>query len=307
MAKPVVTNATDPRIEALYRDCQDLARYIARARSEIARLRPHELKTDRLPRAGKELDTIVKETESATNEIMAAAEEIMAADATDADAFKSLVDTNCLRIFEACSFQDITGQRIRKVVSTLGHIEDRLEGLLRIMGPDVHDAPTDSQPTGDARLLHGPQLHGDGIGQATVDEIMAAARAEPAPTAAAAPAAKGGNSQDDIDALFDDPPAAAPPPSPPPPPPPKPAAKPAAPAPAPKPAAPKPAAKAEPKPAPKPEPKPEPKVAAKPAAPPPLPPDPKKENNQDEIDALFGDGPQPGQSLDQSAIDSLFD
>ncbi|MGQ3073712.1 MAG: biotin/lipoyl-containing protein [Ferrovibrionaceae bacterium] len=80
----------------------------------------------------------------------------------------------------------------------------------------------------------------------------------------------------------------------------------AAAAPAPKPAAPK----AEPKPPPKPEPKPEPpKAAAKPAAPPPPPPpaDPKKENNQDEIDALFGDGPQPGQSLDQSAIDSLFD
>jgi chemotaxis protein CheZ len=288
----------------LYRDCQDLARYIARARGEIARLRPHELKTDRLPRAGRELDTIVRETESATNEIMAAAEEIMAADSSDPDAFKSLVDTNCLRIFEACSFQDITGQRIRKVVSTLTHIEDRLEGLLRIMGPDVHDAPTDGQPVGDAKLLHGPQLHGEGIAQATVDEIMAAARAEPA--SAPAPAPKADNSQDDIDALFDDPPAAAPPPSPAPPPP-KPAAKAAAPAPAPKPAAPK----AEPKPPPKPEPKPEPpKAAAKPAAPPPPPPppaDPKKENNQDEIDALFGDGPQPGQSLDQSAIDSLFD
>ncbi len=288
----------------MYRDCQDLARYIARARGEIARLRPHELKTDRLPRAGRELDTIVRETESATNEIMAAAEEIMAADSSDPDAFKSLVDTNCLRIFEACSFQDITGQRIRKVVSTLTHIEDRLEGLLRIMGPDVHDAPTDGQPAGDAKLLHGPQLHGEGIAQATVDEIMAAARAEPA--SPPAPAPKADNSQDDIDALFDDPPAAAPPPPPPaPPPPPKPAAKAAAPAPAPKPAAPK----APPAPAPKPEPKPEPpKAAAKPAAPPPPPPaDPKKENNQDEIDALFGDGPQPGQSLDQSAIDSLFD
>ncbi len=290
----------------MYRDCQDLARYIARARGEIARLRPHELKTDRLPRADWDLDTIVRETESATNEIMAAAEEIMAADSSDPDAFKSLVDTNCLRIFEACSFQDITGQRIRKVVSTLTHIEDRLEGLLRIMGPDVHDAPTDGQPVGDAKLLHGPQLHGEGIAQATVDEIMAAARAEPA--SAPAPAPKADNSQDDIDALFDDPPAAAPPaPPPPPPPPPKPAAKAAAPAPAPKPAAPK----AEPKPPPKPEPKPEPpKAAAKPAAPPPPPPppaDPKKENNQDEIDALFGDGPQPGQSLDQSAIDSLFD
>jgi chemotaxis protein CheZ len=300
MAKPAVTSATDPRIEALYRDCQDLARYIARARGEIARLRPHELKTDRLPRAGRELDTIVRETESATNEIMAAAEEIMAADSSDPDAFKSLVDTNCLRIFEACSFQDITGQRIRKVVSTLGHIEDRLEGLLRIMGPDVHDAPTDGQPIGDAKLLHGPQLHGEGIAQATVDEIMAAARAaEPAP--AAAPAAKADNSQDDIDALFDDPPAAAPPP----PPPPKVEAKPA-PKPAPPPP-PKPAPKAEAKPAPKPEPKPEPKATAKPAAPPPPPADAKKENNQEEIDALFGDGPQPGQSLDQSAIDSLFD
>lgn len=243
MAKAAVKATSDTRIEALYRDCQDLARYIARARSEIARLRPHELRAEKLPHAGKELDTIVKETESATNEIMAATEEIMAADASNLESYKALVDSSCMRIFEACSFQDITGQRIRKVVKTLSYIEDRLEGLMRIMGPEVPDAAPEDQPLGDARLLHGPQLHGQGIRQDEVDAMFSGdggipasapmptpkaaapkpAAAPAAPPKAAAPAKpaakpepkaetkvdakadpKKENSQSDIDALFDD-------------------------------------------------------------------------------------------------------
>ena len=81
-------------------------------------MRPNDLKQEKIPRAGLELEAIVASTEKATGTIMDAAEEIMSADATSENYVESINDA-CMRIFEACSFQDITGQRITKVVSTL--------------------------------------------------------------------------------------------------------------------------------------------------------------------------------------------
>jgi chemotaxis protein CheZ len=174
MAPPMTAAPQDPRLETLYRDCVDLARYIAHARREVAAMRPQELRTEKLPRAGQELDTIVKETEQATHAIMSATEAIMALDGADAAAYRAAVEGECMRIFEACSFQDITGQRIRKVVGTLSHIEERLERLQRVWGPDLADAgaAAEAAPEGEAALLNGPQLQGQGIDQSAVDALF---------------------------------------------------------------------------------------------------------------------------------------
>lgn len=206
MAEP----AADPRIAALYQDCQDLARYIARTRAEIATLRPRQLKVEQLPRAGMELDAVVKETEEATHSIMAAAEGLMGWQGNLAD-LAPAIEQACLKIYEACAFQDITGQRVRKVVGTIHHIEERLERLVQLLGPEVGEMRED-RPTGDKALLNGPQLAGQGIDQAAVDAMMVDASkapiAKPAAKAMAKPAAKANGAQPnaaqaDIDALFD--------------------------------------------------------------------------------------------------------
>ena len=190
---------TDPRVAKLYRDCQDLAKYIALARREIAEMRPEEMKQVKLPRAGLELEAIVQATEEATGNIMTAAEEIMAADNSQPETYKAAVDAACMRIFEACSFQDITGQRITKVVHTLTYIEERLNKLQMAWGPDLADAapPPDNGPKGDAALLHGPALAGEGVNQAQVDAMLNEA---PKP---AKPNGSGKQNQADIDAMFD--------------------------------------------------------------------------------------------------------
>ena len=188
----------DPRVTALYKDCRDLALYIAEARREIAEMRPEEMKKVKLPRAGQELEAIVKATEEATHTIMTAAEEIMAADVSVPAAYKTAVEDGCMRIFEACSFQDITGQRITKVVNTLTYIEERLNGLQKAWGPDLGDAPGAApEATGDAALLNGPSLAGEGVDQNDVDAMFEA----PVKPAAINGSAKSG--QSDIDAMFD--------------------------------------------------------------------------------------------------------
>ena len=51
----------------------------------------------------------MRATEQASNTIMECAEALMGADASDPAAYKALVDEKMMVIFEACSFQDITG------------------------------------------------------------------------------------------------------------------------------------------------------------------------------------------------------
>jgi len=216
---------------SVYKEFLSLSDYITNARKEIASLQPGDLESTRIPRAGLELDAIVQQTEEATNTIMNAAEEIMGADTEDPAAYQATVNDAVMLIFEACSFQDITGQRITKVVETLAHIEQRvleLRNLLGVTEEDIEDAKAEAEPVSeDKALLSGPALEGEGIDQGEVDALMGSEGAAPAAQAPTAPAEK-----------------------------PAPAAKAEA----------KPAPKAKPKPAPepKPEPKPEPPKAVDP-------------------------------------------
>jgi chemotaxis protein CheZ len=157
---------------SLYKEFRSLAKYIDEAKDEIGKLRPKELKAERLPRAGQQLDAVVQATEEATQTIMDAAEEIMSADKDDAAAYNATVDDACMRIFEACSFQDITGQRITKVVETLTYIDERLADVERTWGNVAEEIKGSEIPEGDEALLNGPQLDGEGIDQTEVDALL---------------------------------------------------------------------------------------------------------------------------------------
>ncbi|MDP3547092.1 MAG: protein phosphatase CheZ, partial [Phreatobacter sp.] len=151
-------------------------------------------KHSRIPAAGMELDAIVKATEKATDTIMGAAEELMAADASDPAAYKAMVDERMLLIFEACSFQDITGQRVAKVIETLKHIEARVSRFAEaINAADAEGYLTEEEKRREERklknILHGPQLSGEGVDQNDVDALFD----KPG---------KKASRQDDIDAMF---------------------------------------------------------------------------------------------------------
>ena len=78
--------------------------------------------------SGLELEAVVQATETAANQIMEAAEAIgdwLRDGARDVDSI-SLVAEKLNAIFEACTFQDITGQRIRRAIQHLQHVETML-------------------------------------------------------------------------------------------------------------------------------------------------------------------------------------
>lgn len=113
------------------------------AKDEIATLQASSQGASGVHRAAIELDAVVSETERATTTILAAVEEIeqsanmMRATASDTgrlDPVGAILD-RVLVLYEACNFQDLTGQRIRKVVSTLQFVEERLDAVIGLWDP----------------------------------------------------------------------------------------------------------------------------------------------------------------------------
>ena len=162
----------------VYGELREIAGYIETMRHEIGALQVNDLKNTHIPSAGEELGAIVQATENATNSIMECAEAVMAADASDPAAYKALVDEKMMVIFEACSFQDITGQRIAKVVETLEHIEQRVSRFADVMKAKdidgfINDAERARAERKEKNLLNGPQLAGRGVDQNDVDKLFA--------------------------------------------------------------------------------------------------------------------------------------
>jgi chemotaxis protein CheZ len=82
--------------------------------------------------SGLELEAVVQATEEAANRIMEAAESIgdmMSGGKLDANSLH-LVNEKVNAIFEACSFQDVTGQRIRRAIQHLQQVESLLTDIL---------------------------------------------------------------------------------------------------------------------------------------------------------------------------------
>ena len=159
-----------------------IGKEIARMKVEISQLRANDMTGNKIPDAGRELDAIVEATEDATNTIMEAAEEIMGADSSDPAAYQELVSNKMISIFEACTFQDITGQRISKVVTTLNYIDERVSSFiehLRIPGDlDAEFEETEEERRQRELILHGPQHSGEGVSQDDIDSMLMDAQAD---------------------------------------------------------------------------------------------------------------------------------
>jgi len=171
----------------IYAELERLAAYIDAAKREIAEIRPDDVKEEYLPDATDELDAVVDATADATNAIMDSCELVEGVmGAVDADVSATLMDATT-RIYEACGFQDITGQRISKVVTALKNIEERIDALMYTLGDEAIKAKTKSTKTNakrkaqkqnkkditDADLLEGPQLGDKAKSQAEIDDLLA--------------------------------------------------------------------------------------------------------------------------------------
>ena len=159
---------------SLLREIEELGKTISVAKSEIAALRVDDITDRDIPSATDELDAIVHHTAHATHAILESCEMLdEVASALSGDAASKL-QAATTQIYEACSFQDITGQRITKIVATLKAIEGKVAHIIGTFGPSIrqerHDVP---HIASDADLLNGPQLPTAAMDQSDIDKLLA--------------------------------------------------------------------------------------------------------------------------------------
>jgi chemotaxis protein CheZ len=157
---------------------------INRTKQEIAVLHGKSFDSEEMAKMTGELGAVVGGTEQATQQILEAAEAIdqaatALAKVTSPDQQRLLseeIQERVVSIFEACNFQDLTGQRISKVMATMKFIEHHITVMMDIWGGvdaiKAHSPAAIDDRVGDARLLNGPKLAGD-TGHASQDDIDA--------------------------------------------------------------------------------------------------------------------------------------
>ena len=132
---------------------------------------------------GEQLDAIVQATEQATNRIMESVEKNDEAvsklrESITDPAQTALLDQiveNGNNAIEACSFQDITGQRVNKVVKSITYVESRVTSLVELWGREQLagvEVPDDPNVTAEDKLMNGPQLEGSALSQDEVDSLF---------------------------------------------------------------------------------------------------------------------------------------
>jgi chemotaxis protein CheZ len=157
---------------------------ISRTKREIAVLHGKSFDGQEMAKVNGELGAVVGGTEQATQQILEATEAIdQAATALSKNItpdqqrlLSEDIQERVIAIFEACNFQDLTGQRISKVMNTMKFIEQHIYAMMEIWGGvdaiKSHAVPIVDTREGDAKLLNGPKLDGD-VGHASQDDIDA--------------------------------------------------------------------------------------------------------------------------------------
>ncbi|MEQ9123096.1 MAG: protein phosphatase CheZ [Alphaproteobacteria bacterium] len=155
-----------------------LARELRRSMQELREIGAGRIASEDIPSATDELDAIIETTAAATGTILDACEQVEAAVDLTGDALAATLTEATTAIYQACNFQDLTGQRVGKVVSTLRNIDRRVKAMCLAFGLD-DDPPPQPEPDemakedDESRLLNGPALPDQAMSQDDIDRILA--------------------------------------------------------------------------------------------------------------------------------------
>ena len=145
--------------------------YIGSTRSEIRALVPLGKDGAALTSPIDELEEVIAETAGAAGSIMTAAETIEAIAAKLSPPVSDELLAAVTSIYEASAFQDITGQRITKVVRAIQNVEARIEALMRFCNGPLQQDECATQDGADG-LLNGPQLQKTASSQSDIDRLF---------------------------------------------------------------------------------------------------------------------------------------
>jgi chemotaxis protein CheZ len=173
----VITRAGEPARAAPARELDAVLEIIDRNKRELMALRGNATEP-RMTRAAYELGAAIDGMEKAAQKILKCSEAIDENARTLAATLKTSyerglaqdIQEQTMRIYEACNFQDLAGQRIGKAIAALQVVEEHVARMLALsdgiaVAPQPAAAPV-------ARLVNGPKLDGD-QGHASQSDIDA--------------------------------------------------------------------------------------------------------------------------------------
>jgi len=178
--RPTEEDTAAREITALWQDLTALAVYLRNVREDLAAIGVSTIHESHIAPATDQLGAVVETTEVAANRILDACDTLTAvARDVGGEPGRRIADA-LTTINEACGFHDLTGQRIVKVVQTLGHVEEKITRLAQVFGigdfvASSLDAPrksADPEPE-EQPLLNGPQLPAQAIDQDEIDRLLA--------------------------------------------------------------------------------------------------------------------------------------
>ena len=174
-------------VYALRNELDAMKLAITQTKREIASLYRSEEEGKGMRRVAGELDAVVGATEAATSSILSGLEDIEAeanmlrasgVDSGNNDHIGAILD-RVVSMYEACNFQDLTGQRISKIVNVLKFVEERLDKMIGVWGgleafKEIAESHSDALPAIDDEksLLNGPKLEED-VGHVDQNDIDA--------------------------------------------------------------------------------------------------------------------------------------
>lgn len=174
-----MTTVTDDRLRF---EIGNLSQYIERFREEIARLNKGDPDSN-FKSMSEHLDAIIQHTDSATHVILQNLEEISdlvceiqeKVDDKETNALCDKAMEKTTNAMESCTFQDITGQRVTKIIRSMQFVEERVLAMVDLMGRDSVEKQASELAPEEQKdpLLNGPQLPGNAISQDDIDKLFA--------------------------------------------------------------------------------------------------------------------------------------
>ena len=163
-----------------------LVQYVRRFREEIAQMVASEWNQTRFDSMADQLDAIVGATEEATHSILERMEVVDntvealrgEADAEKRGALCDKINEETMAAIEACTFQDITGQRVTKIVRSMKFVEERVNRMIELWGQEeinrlAGQYAEENKVEGDDALLNGPALQKEAsISQDEIDKLF---------------------------------------------------------------------------------------------------------------------------------------
>lgn len=160
--------------ELLVQELSELKNIILSLRGQLHAAQPVDIKRN-IPNAKDELDAVISATEQATFGIMENCENALKAlKGVPADVSK-VIENHLVKIIEACTFQDITGQRIKKVMSYLKEIDAKTTTVLAALEGELIELNSKAEPAEEksTSLLNGPALPQNAVTQDDIDKLLA--------------------------------------------------------------------------------------------------------------------------------------